>query len=356
MKHLVTLARAVLRALVLPGPFHLIFFVTARCNARCSMCFYLEEIESATENLPHELKSEEIEILFARLGFVPYVSFSGGEPFLRRDMGRIMDAAARHCRPLAVSLPTNGSMPERVVESFDKVCGDNPDVPFEAHVSIDGVGKVHDDIRKIPGLFDKVTQTLQGLAALKAKHRNLSVKIVATYSAFNRDAIEELVDYADQHLPFDRLIVAMAHGNCSTDSKSGLDRDHYRGLLRRVEALNTARSQQQGLAMRLARLVKRAKENLRSKWEREQSLGRYCNAGSKILVISEQGDVRPCEPLMHSMGNVRQGDYDVAAVARQGMAAFQASHPAKKCHCDWGCGQNVAVVSHPRFWARFLKS
>ena len=349
-----TIIRSVSRAVATQGPFHFIFFVTARCNARCRMCFYLDEIEQANANLHKELSLDEIKRIFSTLGFVPYFSLSGGEPFLRPDLFEIIDAAAGSMSPMAISTPTNGSMPERVIELYDKICPLHPDVQFEVQVSLDGVGEVHDRVRRVPGLFGLVLETLTGLEQLRAKHANLKVKIVATYSTFNDGDVAALIDYAGANLAFDRMILAWTHGNCDAAAKHGLDYDRYREMLARVETLNQSRWAAQGPVMLMARAVKRIKERNRLKWDRDQSLGRFCNAGRKIIVLSEQGEVHPCEPLAYSMGNIRAHDFDLGKLMADAYAGFTDAHPPKACHCDWGCVQNVAVASHPRFWFNLL--
>lgn len=50
------------------------------------------------------------------------------------------------------------------------------------------------------------------------------------------------------------------------------------------------------------------------------------------------------------MGNIRDADYDLKVLIARQYDSFADAHPPKNCHCDWGCGQNVAVVTHPKFW------
>ena len=66
---------------------YLIFFITARCNARCSFCFYWEEIENASKR--RELRLEEIDQITAKLKHLLYLSIGGGEPFLRADLAEV---------------------------------------------------------------------------------------------------------------------------------------------------------------------------------------------------------------------------------------------------------------------------
>lgn len=336
-------------------PFNLILYVTARCNARCSMCYYLDVIEKANDNISLELSMDEIHKIFLKLGYVPYLSLSGGEPFLRNDIAQIVDSAAKICRPMVISVPTNCSNPKHIIKTFESICPKYPDVQFEAHVSLDGLGQVHDNIRKIPGLFDKVLETTELLNSLnRGSCKNLKTKLVSTYSSHNQDQVEDLIRFAGEHMHFERMILAMAHGTCSDVTKQHLDKLRYAELCQKVEAMNRKRMAKQSVPMRLARRTKKAKEHLRDKWDKEKSLGCYCNAGKKILVISEQGEVYPCEPLRYVMGNVRNYDYDVLELVKENYVAFLQKYPGKSCHCDWGCAQNIAVISNLKFWPDML--
>src|SRR5581483_7169959 len=91
-------------------PQWLIFFVTARCNARCSMCSYWEEIEQATQE--HELTLDEIRRVARSLPKITYLSLSGGEPYLREDLVEIVQAIVDTADPVFVSIPTNGAFPD----------------------------------------------------------------------------------------------------------------------------------------------------------------------------------------------------------------------------------------------------
>ncbi|NIV95467.1 hypothetical protein GWN42_22410, partial [candidate division KSB1 bacterium] len=69
------------RAVFSEEPNYMVLFVTAVCNARCPMCFYWEEIESANARL--ELRLEEFEKISQKLNHLHYLSIGGGEPFIR---------------------------------------------------------------------------------------------------------------------------------------------------------------------------------------------------------------------------------------------------------------------------------
>src|SRR3989338_1919612 len=76
-------------------PLSLIYFINNECNARCSHCFIYYD-ESVVKNNPRyqtgNLSLDEIEKLTKSLrGELGAVYLTGGEPFLRHDIEKIVD-------------------------------------------------------------------------------------------------------------------------------------------------------------------------------------------------------------------------------------------------------------------------
>lgn len=135
-------------------PLYLVHALTARCNARCGFCAWNPEFYDPKDQLP----TESIERLYAdarRAGFVG-VSIWGGEPLLHKDFARVV----RHAKEvgLATHLVTNGFLLEHkldaVARHIDRVC-----------ISLDHPSARHDEIRGIPGLFDRVVSATKALSA-----------------------------------------------------------------------------------------------------------------------------------------------------------------------------------------------
>src|SRR5687767_12696156 len=92
-------------------PLHLTVFVTGQCNLRCRHCFHHKEVAAGVSG-PSLAQLGALADSAARMGPLLWVSFGGGEPFLRADLPQIAAAFARHgLRHLAI--PTNGLVEER---------------------------------------------------------------------------------------------------------------------------------------------------------------------------------------------------------------------------------------------------
>ncbi|GAG94124.1 unnamed protein product, partial [marine sediment metagenome] len=80
-------------------PFSLVISVCYRCNSRCRTC-------NVWKKQADELTLEEWDRVFANIGRTPYyLTFTGGEPFLRRDLVDLVGSAYQHCHPGVITLP-----------------------------------------------------------------------------------------------------------------------------------------------------------------------------------------------------------------------------------------------------------
>ena len=81
-----------------------------------------------------------------------------------------------------------------------------------------------------------------------------------------------------------------------------------------------------------------------------------CYAGKTNLVLSEQGEVYPCEILEHSMGNVRSFDNNMSKL----LAAQQAKSVVQKvakgsCFCSHECHMMTNILANPRLYFSLAK-
>lgn len=128
------------------------FEVTMRCNAKCSFCDYWKTDASAKA---HELASFADAARF----FNPMlVTFTGGEPTLRRDLEELVASVASAIRVKYITIITHGGMltPERAVALWD--AGIN-----QFNISLDYLDERHDAARGIPGLTAKIFHNVPGM-------------------------------------------------------------------------------------------------------------------------------------------------------------------------------------------------
>jgi len=99
--------------LFLPMPINYTISLLYSCNSRCSTCnIYKKKAKNLTLS--------EYRTIFKHLGKSPYwITFSGGEPFLREDIAEICKAAYDQCRPRIINIPTNGILTETIISQVE---------------------------------------------------------------------------------------------------------------------------------------------------------------------------------------------------------------------------------------------
>jgi MoaA/NifB/PqqE/SkfB family radical SAM enzyme len=179
------------------------FEVTMRCNARCGFCDYWKTDPSARQQ---ELSSYADAARF----FNPMlVTFTGGEPLLRRDLEDLVVAVAKAMRLKYIIVLTHGGMLS--VERGRSLWDAGVD---QFNISLDYPDERHDRARGIPGLTKRIFATIEGM-------RSAGITGIRFNTVIKRDNIGEI-------MPIVREAVRLRCGvNLSvyTDSKNG-NREH----------------------------------------------------------------------------------------------------------------------------------
>ena len=179
------------------------FEVTLRCNARCSFCDYWKTDPSARKD---ELTSYADAARF----FNPMlVTFTGGEPLLRRDLETLVRAVGDAVSLRYLMLLTHGGMlsADRARSLWDAGID-------QFNISLDYLDQRHDEARGIPGLGAKILATVEAM-------RSAGIDAIRFNTVVKRDNL-------DQIMPIVRRAQELGCGvNLSvyTDSKNG-NRDY----------------------------------------------------------------------------------------------------------------------------------
>lgn len=333
-------------------PSYVILFVTARCNARCKMCFYMEQIENPEKD--PELTVDEYEKISTSIKSVGTLGISGGEPFLRDDLKEIIKIFYKNCPPSAVDLPTNGFYTEKILQQVEDVLRYCKDTVIDIQLSVDGPEDVHDEIRGLKGSYHNMRETYKGLVALRKKHQNLRVKGCIVYSHYNQDRMEELFDIMKKDFGgFDRVVFSVVHGTADEKAYS-FSWDKYFKLcdnIRKTVTVNSIRDFHSTFTIAL----RIAKNELLKEILKTKDVYKLCGAGRKVVAIGETGDVFPCEALWRSVGNLREHNYDLGEILKSDeMKEFQKRIVEDRCTCHWGLVLSNALIYKPSYYPMIL--
>jgi Fe-coproporphyrin III synthase len=158
--------------------------VTRRCNLRCVHCYS----QSDDRNYPDELSFEEGTALIDDLAEFgsPVVLFSGGEPLIRRDiLDLIRHAVSRNMRAV---LSTNGTLITGEMASKLKDIGLS-----YVGISLDGLERVHDAFRGVPGTFARVMKAIKNCQGV-----GLKVGLRFTINRRNYEDIPGIFDLVEE--------------------------------------------------------------------------------------------------------------------------------------------------------------
>jgi MoaA/NifB/PqqE/SkfB family radical SAM enzyme len=323
-----------------PLPFNLVISLTYRCNSRCKTC-------NVWQKTADELTAAEWERVFSGIGDVPYyLTFSGGEPFLRQDIAEVVGSAVRACKPAVITIPTNALLTNVVPVSVEDILRETNGANLGINVSLDGIGQEHDAIRGVPGNYEKALETYGRLRAIRDPHLTLSIHTVV--SRFNVERLPQI--YAElSRLEPDSFISEVAEERVELGTmKAGIapSPQHYA----EIADFLSAKSRNSGSAG-LARITQAFRAQYyqlakRILLERRQVIP--CYAGFASAHISPEGDVWACCTRAEPLGNLRDTGYQMGPIWRGPVAeSMRRSIAAGECHCPMANVSYSNMLLHP---------
>jgi MoaA/NifB/PqqE/SkfB family radical SAM enzyme len=247
------------------------FEVTLRCNARCGFCDYWKTDPSARAD---ELAS----YADAARYFNPMlVTFTGGEPTLRRDLEAIVAEVHGAISLKYITLITHGAMlsPERAASLW--AAGVN-----QFNISLDYLDERHDHARGIPGLAAKI---LANIPAMQAR----GIDNIRFNTVIKNDNL-------DQVLAIARTAESLGVGvnfSVYTDAKNG-NREHLVGreqldeAERVVRELLAVKRRRRGIITNSDYYLEQIPRYLRGEMREP------CRSGVRTIHIDPSGRVKRC--------------------------------------------------------------
>lgn len=333
-------------------PLHLTFFVTARCNALCKHCFYWDNLNRDQK----ELTLDEVDKIAASLDRVLWVAFTGGEPFLRKDLPEFAKILHDRLRPVTLSINTNGIKTNQIVAAAERLVANCPKTFVGILCSLDGLAPTHDRIRGVPKNFEKTVRTFRELKKLKAKLPNLGVGISTTFCAWNQDEMDEMYELVVNDLAPDNWDLSFVRGKPMEPAIGIADVGKYRRIKDKVERAFASGKIRYYDGMPLAQFV-HAKERLSTRTVLKTiETGEFqvpCYAGALSAVISEEGDVYACEMLDKKIGNLREHGYDLPRLWETERAgALRDFIRDSKCFCTHECNMSINLLFNPAVYPK----
>jgi len=146
-------------------PFVVIIGMNNTCNLNCDYCSMLKYKKKVFFSFN---KISPIIDQIAKI--IPYISFSGGEPLLCKDMEKI--GLYAHKKGIMTNLNTNGTLiteekAKKIVMAFDYI-----------RISINGPEDIHDNLVGVKGSFRKSTKALEYLTSVKNRRARVGINLL----------------------------------------------------------------------------------------------------------------------------------------------------------------------------------
>jgi radical SAM protein with 4Fe4S-binding SPASM domain len=210
----------------------------------------------------------------------------------------------------------------------------------------------------VRGAFEKVLETRERLAKLLRRYPNFELGINSVFCSENQQQMPELIRFVKKLEGIRTHTVSLIRGDAAEDRLKEVESHAYDGAIRLLESnLKDATSPVYGFAG--ARL-KAAQDILQRRFIRDTVREKRrlipCYAGKLTLVLTESGELYPCEAFNLKMGNVRSFGCDVRKLlesteAQKAVDAVQQSG----CHCTHECYMMMNILFNPRLYPQLLK-
>ena len=324
-------------------PLQLIFFITGRCNLGCRHCFYAESLNKPT----NELSIEEINKISRGMGNLLWIALTGGEPFLRKDIAQIAETFYRNNKFKILTITTNGMFQDSITKAVAEICRKCKKSHIIVYVSLDGLEETHNKIRETPDGLQKVLGTIQKLKILKKDFKNLSVSTVTTINEENQEEVKDLAVFLKDSVKPDNIAMNIIRGKPKSIPLGNIDLKNY------FDFIKVQREGWSGENLAyfdfFGRNIIKKKELLQKEIIatvfKENRYVLPCLAGNISCVITETGDLYPCEILDRKIGNLREAGYDFRKLYysknAEGIRQFIKD---TKCYCTFECAITTNIL------------
>ncbi|MDD5773564.1 MAG: radical SAM protein [bacterium] len=332
------------------GPNYLIFFITSRCIAKCHHCFYWKRQFTAPD-----LSLEEIEKISKTMNKLSFLLLTGGEPFLRDDIGEIAKIFYHNNDARIIAMPTNGFLGDSIIKNAKNILKNCPEAALNINFSLDSLGKDHDEIRGMDGLFEKAVENIRRLKELRNTNNKLNIGVITTISTMNQHRLPEIYDFVTRDLGIESWAPFLVRGKPRDPECKNVDIKYYEDLNKILEKeVKTGSFKDFRNRLILSRfnsaknLVRR---NLTARVVREKRSFCPCYAGLLNGVIFENGDVYPCELLDKKFGNLRENGYDFNKIWFSPKADEIREYIKKsQCFCTHECFLTTNILFNLKFY------
>jgi len=304
-------------------PLAVRFQLTNRCDHRCLYC-------NVWNTKSNELSIAEVFSLLDQLKKMgtKTISFSGGEPLLREDIGKIID----YCKNLGISPSINsrGALIEKKIKELRNL--------DQVKVSIDGPEEIHDFLAQKKGAYQQSIKTVEMVLG-----HGIQVILTTTITKYNLDHLEFVLALAEKYnlLTAFQPLKHLARGVKNMDNLYP-EEEKYKKVIEKLILLKKSGNKH----------MRNSLIGLKHIWHWPNYNRRLpCSAGKIFCIIETNGDLYPCDRIRYpaELPNCAKLGFrkafkllpEINPAPRRDDSSFSSDHRADRMrggvNCD-GCG------------------
>jgi len=188
-------------------PINYTYSITSKCDSKCKTCNIWKQKSS------DDLTKEEWKKIIRNIGNAPFwITITGGNQFLRKDLSEIVGYILKYNKPKIINFPVSGTLPKLVVEQIKKILIEIKwkRVKLILNMSIDGIDELHNNIRGIKGAFKNTIKTFKELKKLQKRYHNLIIGTYTIISKYNAKDINKIMAFITNDLKPDNQGIEIA--------------------------------------------------------------------------------------------------------------------------------------------------
>ena len=355
------LFKALLKYKQLPSYF--IFYPTSRCNLKCSHCFYHDSLNKKF----NELSVDEIDKITKTMDPILSLILTGGEPYLRHDLDKIVKIFYENTKVPIITIPSNGWYLSKMDKQITNMMEWCPYLTLNQQISIDGIGADHDLIRmdkQVVGSdnsFERAIKTIHHLKKLQKIYNRINIGIIITFTSQNQKKFKNIIKEVHSLVEPDNISINLVRGDPKQKVNLDLDLELYRDAVKYRDDLYYEKKMSGHSRFKGNKLATAGRimlNELTNKTFEENKYSTPCYAGNLSGVMYPEGDIYPCEILddSHKIGNIRDFDLDFKKLWLSKKAKQEVNFIKKtKCFCTHECFNSVNILFNPKFYPEIIK-
>lgn len=332
------------------SPSYLVYHVTFRCDSMCSYCFNWKTRNCKDKN---ELSINDIEKLAKGFPNLMQLTLSGGEPTLRDDLPEICAIFSKTSKVNLITLPTNGLNTNRIITAVNTIIKNVPDIHLRMVLTLNGLESLHNRITGVTGAFKGVIETYRELESIRKKNKNMTVDIITVLSNENQGSIPELAEFIKKYLDVNTHLITLVRGDLKNPGIKNVDPKIYYNLANTYS--KTHKRNKNKPFSKLIDVISKINIKTIYKTISSSSCQLPCLAGKKLLLVTADGILKPCEYIDKTFGDLKEMDFDVNKLLNSTEYKNLCDYiRSSGCFCSWECSTQANIIYNPYIWPKIF--